>query len=143
MDHWLSLYIRIVALLEALREKEVTLKPSSLGVLQNLVKSFCDRVCIASSGADLPPFQALSGLGSFSPKGRGMPRETVGLHLDPIREEREEDALSIPDSLPDLTDSEGEGERPFPLGLVEQGIVPLGLPLCRDSIRPHRFWVHC
>ena len=141
MDHWLSLYIRIVALLEALREKEVTLKPSSLGVLQNLVRSFCDRVCTASSGADLPPSQALTGLGSLSPKGWGESRKRIGLRLDPIREEREEDALSIPDSLPDLADSEGEGECPSPLGLVERGIVPLGLPLYQDSIRPHRFWV--
>ena len=29
MDHWLSLYTRIVALLEALREREVALGPSS------------------------------------------------------------------------------------------------------------------
>ena len=143
MDHWLSLYTRIAALLEVLREREVTLKPSSLGALQSLVKFFCDRVCTASLDADLPPPQAITGLSSFSLQGWEKPGEKLGLRLDPIREESEEDALSIPDSLPDLTDSEGEEERPSPTGVVERGVVYLGLPLYQDSIRPHRFWVRC
>ena len=69
MDHWLSLYARIAALLEALSEGEVTLTPSSLGVLQNLVESFCSQVYTASLGADLPSHRATTGLKPTSPLG--------------------------------------------------------------------------
>ena len=141
MDHWLSLYTHIVALLEALREREVTLKPSSLGALQSLVKFFYDRVCTASSGTDLPPPQAVTGLSSLLTASVG---EAWGKDrspcLDPIREEGEEDALSVPGSLPDLTDSAGEEEHPSPIGLVERGVLPLGLSLYQDSIRPNQWF---
>ena len=52
-----------------------------------------------------------------------------------------EDAHSVPDSLPDLIDSAGEEEHPSPIGLVEKGIVPPGILLYQDSVRPNRVWV--
>ena len=141
MDHWLSLYNRIVALLEALREKEVTLGPSSLGALQSLVKFFCDRVGTASSSTDLPPPRAAVGPSSSSLLLRGTSGEGLGFGLDSIKEEDGEDTLSLPDSLPDLVDIVGEEERPSPIDLVRKGVLPLGLSLYQDSIRPNRFWV--
>ena len=141
MDHWLSLYARIVALLEALSEGEVTLRPSSLGVLQNLVESFCSQVYTASLGADLPPYRATTSLKPISSLGRGKSRGQSGAHLDPIKEESEDDALSIPDSLPDLVDSAGEEESLLPPVLVEKGVIPPGVVLYQDSVRPNRFWL--
>ena len=141
MDHWLSLYTRIVALLEALREREVTLGPSSLGALQSLVRFFCDWVGTASLGTDLPPSQTVTGPSLFPLQGWEKSGEKGNLCLDSISEEDEEDALSVPDSLPDLIDSAGEEERPTPIGLVEKGILSPGLFLYQDSIRPNRFWL--
>ena len=69
MDQWLSLYTRIVALLEAIREREVTSGPSSLGALQSLVRFFCEWVYIASSDEDLPPCLTVTGPSSFPPQG--------------------------------------------------------------------------
>ena len=141
MDHWLSLYVRIVALLEALSEGEVTLKPSSLGALQNLVESFCSQVCTASLGTDLPSPGAMTGLKPTSPLGWGKSREQLGVRLDSIKEESEDDALSIPDSLPDLVDSAGEEESLLPTVLVEKGVIPPGVVLYQDSVRPNRLWL--
>ena len=141
MDHWLSLYTRIVALLEALREREVTLGLSSLGALQSLVKFFCDWVCTASSGTGLPPSQTVTGPSSFPLQLWEKSQKKGELCLNPISEEGEEDALSIADSLPDLIDSVGEEERPSPVNLVEKGILAPGLFLYQDSIRPNRFWL--
>ena len=102
MDQWLSLYTRIVALLEAIREREVTLEPSSLGALQSLVRFFCGWVCTASSDADLPPCLTATGPSSFPPQGWGKPGKKESFSPDPISEGEEEDACSVPDSLPDL-----------------------------------------
>ena len=140
MDHWLSLYARIVALIEVLSEKGVTLKPSGWGALQSLVNAFCAQVCTASSGADLPPSRATTGLNWSSPQGWENSGEQVGPRLDPIEEEGGTDTLSIPDSLPDLIDNEEEDECLFSLGLVEKGVVPPGIALCQDSVRRNRFW---
>ena len=142
MDHWLSLYARIVALVEASGEGRVTLEPSSLGALQSLVRFFCVQVDVASTGAGLPPPRAITGPSQLSPRGWEEFRGQIGLHLDPITEEDGGDTLSIPDSLPELIDSVGEEEPPFPIGLVEKGIVPLGIALYQDSVRPGRVWLH-
>ena len=141
MDHWVSLYVRIVALLEALSEGEVTLRPSSLGVLQNLVESFCSEIYTASLGADLPPYRATSSLNPISSVGRGRSTRQLGTHLNPIKEESEDDALSIPDSLPDLVDSTEEEESRLPPASVEKGVIPPGVVLYQDRVRPSRFWV--
>ena len=119
----------------------MTLKPSSLGALQNLVESFCSQVCTASLGADLPSPGAITGLSSVSSRGWEKPREQIGVRLDSIKEESEDDALSIPDSLPDLIGSAGEEESLLPTGLVEKGVVPPGIVLYQDSVRPNRFWL--
>ena len=141
MDHWLSLYARIVALIEALSERGVTLKPSGWGALQSLVNSFCTRVRTASSGADLPPLRATTGLSWSSPQGWENSGEQVGPRLDPIEEEGGTDTLSIPDSLPDLIGNEGEEECLFSIRLVEKGVVPPGIALHQDSVRHNRFWL--
>ena len=107
MDQWLSLYTRIVALLEAIREREVTLGPSGIGALQSLVRFFCEWVCTASSGADLPPPLTEIGPRLFPPQGWEKSEQRRSSCLDPISEE---DTHSLPDSLPDLIDSAGEEE---------------------------------
>ena len=135
------MYTRIVALLEAIRERGVTLGPSSLGALQSLVRLFCEWVCTTSSEADLPPCLTVAGPSSFPPQGLGKSGEKGSFSLDPISEGDEEDAHSVPDSLPDLIDSAGEEERPSPIGLVQKGIVPPGILLYQDSVRPNRFWL--
>ena len=141
MDQWLSLYTRIVALLEAIRERGVTLGPSSFGALQSLVRFFCKWVYTASSGADLPPSLTVTGPSSFPLQGWERSGKKGSICLDPISEGDEEDAHSVPDSLPDLIDSAGEEERPSPIGLVERGIDPPGILLYQDSVRPNRFWL--
>ena len=141
MDQWLSLYTRIVVLLEAIREREVTLGPSSLGVLQSLVRFFCEGVCTASSNADLQPCLTVAGPSLFSTQGWEEPAKKGSFSPDPISEGDEEDACSIPDSLPDLIDSTGEEERPSLVGLVQEGIVPSGIPFYRDRVRSNRFWL--
>ena len=141
MDQWLSLYTRIVALLEAIREREVTLGPSSLGALQSLVRFFCEWVCTASSDVDLPPCLAVTGPSLFPPQGWGKPGKKGSFSIDPISEGDEEDACSVPDSLPDLIDSTGEEDRPSPIGLVREGIAPPGILLYQDSVRSNRFWL--
>ena len=108
------MYTRIVALLEAIRERGVTLGLSSLGALQSLVRLFCEWVCTASPEADLPPCLTAVGPSSFSQQGWEKSGEKRSFSLDPISEGDEEDAHSVPDSLPDLIDSAGEEERPFP-----------------------------
>ena len=135
------MYTRIVALLEAIRERGVTLGPSSLGALQSLVRFFCEWVCTASSDADLPPSLTVTGPSSFPPQGWEKSGKKGSFSLDPISEGDEEDAHSIPDSLPDLIDSAGEEERPSPIGLVQKGIAPPGILLYQDSVRPNRFWL--
>ena len=124
------MYTRIVALLETLIQREVTLGPSSLGALQSLVRFFCKWVCTATSGADLPPSRTVTGLSSCPPQGWEKSGKKGSFCLDPISEGDEEDALSIPDSLPDLIDSAGEEERPSPIDLVEKGdSVPGAIPI--------------
>ena len=142
MDQWLSLYTRIVALLEAIRERGVTLGPSSIGALQSLVRFFCEWVCTTSSGGDLPPSLTVTGPSSFPPQGWEKSGKKGSLCLDPIGEGDEEDAHSLPDSLPDLIDSAEEEERPSPIGSVKRGKAPLGILLYQDSVRPDRFWLH-
>ena len=141
MDHWLSLYIRIVALLETLREREVTLKPSCLGALQSLVTSFCVQVCTASSGAKPSPFPTPISLSWSLLQGWEKDRERVGLCLDTVEEEVETDTSSLPDSLPELVDNEEEEECLLSVGLVDKGIVTPGIVLHRDSVRSNRFWL--
>ena len=141
MDKWLSLYTRIVALLEAIREREVTLGPSSVGALQSLVRFFCEWVSTVSSGADLPPSLTVTGSSSFPPQGWEKSGRKGSVYLAPISEGDEEDTCSIPDSLPDLIDSAGEEERPSPIGLVQKGIAPPRILLYQDSVRPNRFWL--
>ena len=141
MDHWLSLYTRIVALIEALREREVTLKPSGLGALQSLVTSFCVQVGTASSDVKLSPLPTPTGLSWSLSQGWEKARERVGLCLDTIEEEGETDTFSIPDSLPELVDNEGEEECLSSIGLVEGGVVPPGIVLHQDSVRFNRFWL--
>ena len=142
MDHWLSLYNHIVALLEALGEREATLAPSSLGALQGLVKFFCDRVCAAPPSTDLSQPRAVRSPRMPRLLSEGNLGKETGPCLNPISEEEAEDALSIPDRLPDLVDVVEEEERPSPTGLVEKGILPPGLSLYRDRVRPNRFWVY-
>ena len=137
MDQWLSLYTRIVAI----RERGVTPGLSSLGALQSLVRFFCEWVCTASPGADLPPSLTVTGPSSFPPQEWEKSGNKGSFCLYPIGEEDEEDAYSIPDSLPDLIDSGGEDERPSPIGLVEKGIAPLGILLYQDRVRPNRVWL--
>ena len=139
MDHWWSLYTRIVALLEALGEREVVLGPSSLGALQNLVETFCREICIASLSVGLSPCRTTPSPKHTSLVGRGDPRGQPSTHLSSIQEEREEDTLSIPDSLPDLVDS-AEEETQLLSVLVEKGIVFPGTVLCQDRVRSNRFW---
>ena len=141
MDHWLSLYTRLVALLEALSEGEVTLRPNSLGALRNLVESFCSEVYTASLGADPPSCRATNSLKHVPSVGRGRFIRQFSTHLNPIEEGSEDDALSIPDSLPDLVDSAGEEESRLPSVLVEKGVIPPGVVLCQDRVRPNRFWL--
>ena len=141
MDHWVSLYIRIVSLLESLGEGEVALRPSSFGVLQNLVESFCRELYIASSSVRLSPYRATSSPKPISLGGREGPREQSSTRLSPIEEESEEDTLSIPDSLPDLVDSTEEEEGRLPSVLVEKGIIPPGVVLSQDRVRSNRFWL--
>ena len=141
MDQWLSLYTRIVALLEAIREREVTLGPSSLGALQSLVRFFCEWVRTASWDVDLPPCLTVTGPSSFPPQGWEKPGKKRSFSPNPISEGDEEDACSIPDSLPDLIDSTGEEERPSLVGLVREGIAPPGVLLYQDSVRSNRFWL--
>ena len=141
MDQWLSLYTRIVALLEAIREREVTLGPSSVGALQSLVRFFCEWVCTASSGANLPPSLTVTGPSVFPPQGWEKSGKKGNSCLDPLSEEDEEDAHSVPDSLPDLIDSAGEGEHHSPIGLVQKGIAPPEILVYQDSVRPDRFWL--
>ena len=140
MDHWWSLYTRIVALLEALGGREVVLGPSSLGVLQNLVESFCREICIASLSVGLSPCRTTPSPKPTSLVGKGGPRGQSSTHLNSIQEEREEDTLSIPDSLPDLVDSAEEEEGQLLSVLVEKGIVSPGTVLCQDRVRSNRFW---
>ena len=142
MDHWLSLYNRIVARIEALGEREVTLGPSSLGALQGLVKLFCERVCAAPSSTDLSLPRAVRGPSTSRLLSGEKSGRELSSCLDPISEEDGEDALSIPDSLPDLVDVVEEEECPPPTDLVGKGILPPGLSLYRDSVRPNRFWVY-
>ena len=142
MDHWLSLYARIVALLEVIREREVALGPSSLGALQGLVRDFCRGVCAASSSASLPLSPTITGPSSIPLQAWEKSRKRGGPCLDPIGEGDEEDTLGIPDSLPDLIDSAGEEERLSPVGLVEKGVVSSGLVLYQDRVRPSWFWLH-
>ena len=87
MDQWLSLYTRIVALLEVIRERGVTLGPSSIGALQSLVRFFCKWVCTASSGADLPPALTVTGQSSFPPQGWEKFGKKGSFCLYPIGEE--------------------------------------------------------
>ena len=134
MDQWLSLYTRIVALLEVIRERGVTLGPSSLGALQSLVRFFCEWVYTASSGADLPPSPTVTGLSLFPPQGWERSGKKGSVCLDPISEGDKEDTHSIPDSLPDLIDSAGEEEHPSPIGLVERGIAPRGYSYTRIAL---------
>ena len=141
MDHWVSLYTRIVALLEALREWGVALGPNGLGALQSLVKFFCNWVRAVSSGTDLPPAQTIIGPSLFPLRGWDESGKGADPCLDPISEEDEEDILSLPDSLPDLIDSVREEERLSLIGLIEKGVLPPGLSVYQDSIRPNRFWL--
>lgn len=141
MDHWLSLYIRIVALLKILREREVTLKPSCLRALQSLVTSFCVQVCTASSGAKPSPFPTPTGLSWSLLQGWEKDRGRVGFCLDTVEEEIEIDTSSLPDSLPELLDNEGEEKHLLSVGLVDKGVVPLGVELHQDSVRSNRFWL--
>ena len=133
--------MRIVALLEALSERGVTLKPSGLGALQSLVNFFCARVSTAALGVGLPPLRAMTGLSWSSSQGWENSEEQVGLRLDPIEEESGTDTLSIPDSLPELIGNEGEEECLFSIGLVDKGVVPPGIALYQDSVRLNRFWL--
>ena len=142
MDQWLSLYTRIVALLEVIREREVTLGPSSVGALQGLVRFFCEGVSTASSGTDLPSSLTVTGPNSFLPQGGEKTGSKRSVYVAPIGEGDEEDARSIPDSLPDLIDSAGEEECPSPRGSLQKGIVPPGILLYQDSVRPNRFWLY-
>ena len=136
------MYNRIVALLEIVRERGVTLGPSSLGALQSLVNFFCDRVCTASSSADLSPPRAVTGISSSPLIEWETSGEGLGFCLGPVKEKDGEDAISIPDSLPDLVDIVGEEGRLSPTDLVRKGVLPPGLTLYQDSVRPNRFWVH-
>ena len=90
---------------------------------------------------DLPPCLTVTGPSSFPPQGWGKPGEKESFSPDPISEGDEEDACSIPDSLPDLIDSTGEEECPSPIGLVREGIAPSGILLYQDSVRSNRFLV--
>ena len=135
------MYTRIVALLEAIREREVTVGPSGLGVLQGLVRFFCEGVCTASSNADLQPCLTVTGPSLFPAQGWEEPGKKGSFSPDPISEGDEEDDCSIPDSLPDLIDSTGEEERPSLVGLVQEGIAPPGVLLYQDSVRSNRFWL--
>ena len=141
MDHWLSLYTRIIALLEALREREVTLKPRGLGALQGLVTSFCTQVVAASSNATLSPAPTLTGLSWLVSQGWERARERAGSRLDTIEEESEADTLSSPDSLPELVDNARVEECFSSIGLVERGLIPPGIVLRQDSVRSNRFWL--
>ena len=125
------MYTHIVALLEAIREREVTLGLSSVGALQSLVRFFCEWVCTASLGANLPPSLTITvpSVISTARVGEVWERRETSC-LDPLSEEDEEDAHSVPGSLPNLIDSAGEEERPSLIGLAtERDSAPGDTPI--------------
>ena len=77
MDHLLSLFYRIIALLEELqREQGVPLGPVRLGALQSLITAFCNLAINSSLGTDLQPalVERESEIGSNWNCGRSLDR---------------------------------------------------------------------
>ena len=143
MDHLLSLLNRLTALLEELqREREVTLRLSSLNVIRRLVATFCDLAVNVSEGAKLQPPPIAEGLGRARVELFKDFRVCGEIRSEISSDELEGDTLSIPDSLPDLLDEEEGGYRPYLLDLVQEGVIFPGSILCQDRIRVNRVWLY-
>ena len=117
------------------------LGPVRLGALQSLITAFCNLAINSSLGTDLQPAlverdrrRVRLELWEKFRQGGEPSSEICGKGV-------EEDTLSLPDSLPDLIDTE-EGEEYSPLiGLIEKGVLPQGLALRWDVTRFSGFWL--
>ena len=149
MDHLLHVLNRIEELLRELMLAEVrgaTKELKGFDVIRSLVHVYCELVNTLQEGVGLPPLPK-----TIREKGvhLELEKEIVGREgvafVTAFSQAKDEETLSIPESLPDLLE-EGESQPRSPLDSLEeflqQGIIIREVsPYCIAS-HPNRIWFY-